>query len=204
MMADFQDLGLLDEAWIVVVSDHGEQLGEDGLFFHGMGLDDAETHVVLMVRPPGGIAGGRTVPALAELTDVLPTFAEVAGAVVPAGTSGLSLLPAVRGEPFAGHPFVHAQTSADCRTVSVRGPTGRLDYVGVPPASPYLADLVAAAALGGPGLTLADGLAVEDAEPVRAEMVRWTRGLAPAPDAAPAEVPPELEKALREHGYFGR
>jgi len=52
---------------------------------------------------PGKIQPGRTSEFLGYFPDVLPTFAEVAGAPVPAGVDGISFLPELIGEQAAGH-----------------------------------------------------------------------------------------------------
>jgi arylsulfatase A-like enzyme len=44
--------GLLDEAWVVITSDHGEEFGEHGIFGHGASLYDQVTHVPLILIPP--------------------------------------------------------------------------------------------------------------------------------------------------------
>jgi arylsulfatase A-like enzyme len=58
--------GLLDETIVIVTSDHGENLGEDGLLGHGFSLDDR------LIRVPF-VAGGPAAPwpsPLASLVDV--------------------------------------------------------------------------------------------------------------------------------------
>jgi arylsulfatase len=202
LMTALQDRGVLDEAIVVLLSDHGEQLGEHGVFWHGYGLGDEETHVMLMVRMPGGAGGGRRVHDMVELVDVLPTITELVGAVTPAGIDGRSLLPAIRGEPWHGRSFVHAQTNDLSRLVSVRSEQGRLTYSGVPPDSVYLPDVIEAARIDGPGIEASDGLPADAEEAVRAEMVAWARKLAPAPDLPVEEISPALKQSLRDHGYW--
>ncbi|HVR27890.1 MAG TPA: sulfatase [Thermoanaerobaculia bacterium] len=73
--------GLLAEAYVVFTSDHGENLGEDGLFYeHGPSVHDASLRVPLLVAGPGiepGIDAG-----VARLEDLAPTLLALAG--VPA------------------------------------------------------------------------------------------------------------------------
>ena len=67
-----------EESLVVFTSDHGENLGEDGLFFeHGPSLHDASLRVPLVVAGPG-IPPGRD-EAVAELQDVMPTVASLLG-----------------------------------------------------------------------------------------------------------------------------
>ena len=202
LMAGFKSRGVLDNAYVIVMSDHGEQLGEHGLFGHCCAVGEEETHVVLMIRAPRGANGGRHIPPYSELVDILPTVAEIAGATPPAGVVGRSLLPAVLGQSFTPRPFAHSQGTAIARSVSVRGPGGRLTYSGLDPTSPELADLVATARLDGPGFLGSD--ADSAARPaLRSELERWIRGLQPSPGSVPAtRLPDALRQSLRDHGYF--
>ena len=42
---------------LLLTADHGEALGEDGLWWHGGDLHDPQTHVPLVVWGPGVVAG---------------------------------------------------------------------------------------------------------------------------------------------------
>ena len=82
---------------IIFVSDHGEMLGERGLWFK-MSFSERSSRVPLIINGPG-IAATR-VRAPVSLIDLLPTLLYIA-ALDPdrAGTPGRSLLPMARGEP---------------------------------------------------------------------------------------------------------
>ncbi len=82
----------------VLISDHGEALGEHGLASH-MYLDDFNALVPLVVKPPGASGRGHRVPDQVRLVDLFPTLLELSGAAIPDGLDGASLLPLVRGEP---------------------------------------------------------------------------------------------------------
>ena len=51
--------GCLEDGWLVVLSDHGEMLGEKGELHHIANLWEELIHVPLLIRPPGGIAPER-------------------------------------------------------------------------------------------------------------------------------------------------
>jgi tetratricopeptide (TPR) repeat protein len=72
--------GLYDSALIVMVSDHGESLGEHGETEHGFFLYNATVHVPLIVKPPAGsgISTGRSSEPV-ETTAVAPTLLQLAG-----------------------------------------------------------------------------------------------------------------------------
>jgi arylsulfatase len=202
LMAALQARGVLDEAVVVVMSDHGEQLGENGLFGHCCEVNDAESHVPLMIRMPGGAGGGRKVDGLVELVDLMPTLLEISGVTPPAGMRGRSLMPAIRGEPFAGREVALTEGTETLRTVSVRGPTGRLTYLGLSATSPWLADVVEAARLDGPGFVATDGLPAPDREALRTSLVTWARSLVRSGKGTRGEMPAALKQSLREHGYW--
>jgi arylsulfatase A-like enzyme len=77
-----RDHGLFDEALIVVVADHGEFLGERGLYSHSYRLDRELTAVPLMIKWPHQEAG-ETVDELVSQVDLYPTIAAAAGIEVP-------------------------------------------------------------------------------------------------------------------------
>jgi arylsulfatase len=106
VLATLDELGQLDNTWIIYTSDHGEMLGDHKLwakmnFYHG------SVQVPLIIRPPGG-ALHRDEDALVELTDVTATLADIGGAEAPAGGHGESLLPALE-RPILGREFVHSR-----------------------------------------------------------------------------------------------
>ncbi|MFQ5838942.1 MAG: sulfatase-like hydrolase/transferase, partial [Thermoplasmata archaeon] len=49
----------LDKGYLVVLSDHGQLLGEDGGVDHSAGLGENLIRVPLVIRPPGGVRGQR-------------------------------------------------------------------------------------------------------------------------------------------------
>ena len=173
LMAGLDARGLLERTTIVLLSDHGEDLGEHGSFNHRFGLSDETVQVPLMVRLPGGRKGGRRVAALIELVDVAPTLWEIAGLHPPAGVRGHSLAPLISGESEEGR--AHAFSVGELRLLSVRGPSARLTASGISVDNPWAAPLIAASPIGGPSLELI-GLP-DQAEELRGALVDHLRGL---------------------------
>ncbi len=92
--------GLWQRAWVVVVADHGELLGEEGRLSHAYRLDPELVDVPLLVKRPGGPGGGREA-ALTSVADLFPTLLAAAGAPLPAGLDGRPLgRPGDRGRVF--------------------------------------------------------------------------------------------------------
>ena len=95
--------GYRENTVVVVTSDHGEMLGERGLWYK-RNFFEQSARVPLIVNAPGRFTG-RRIETLTSLVDLLPTFAELAGC--PADElvqplDGESLLPLMEGA--AGDP----------------------------------------------------------------------------------------------------
>ena len=84
--------GLLDDAFIVFWSDHGEMAGDHRRLFKNIFFRSA-VNVPLILRWPGRIAPGRTSRALAEIIDVFPTLLEGLGLPPSERCLGRSLWP---------------------------------------------------------------------------------------------------------------
>jgi choline-sulfatase len=98
-------LGIYDRAVLLLLSDHGEGLGEHGENQHGFFLYRDTLQVPLLLKLPGSKLRGRSVQAPAQLIDVVPTLCRLAGVPAPPALRGESLLDlAGAGERPAGGP----------------------------------------------------------------------------------------------------
>jgi choline-sulfatase len=77
---------------VAAVGDHGEMLGEHGELTHGVLPFTGARRVPWMLAGPG-VPAGRVSDCLARTADVAPTLLALAGAAVPPGLDGESLLP---------------------------------------------------------------------------------------------------------------
>ena len=98
-------LGVLENAVVVLTSDHGEGFGAHALFGHGGSLYDELIRVPLIVLVPAH--SGRTdVDEVVQLIDVAPTLLELIGIPVPGTFEGRSFCGLLVGGPgcrsFAG------------------------------------------------------------------------------------------------------
>ena len=96
VLDELDRLGLANDTAVVFHADHGWSLGESGEW-EKFTIWETGTRVPLVVRAPWLSAGGRDSLELAELVDVMPTIAELAGIPVPPsyGVDGESLVPAL-------------------------------------------------------------------------------------------------------------
>ena len=88
------ETGLADDTVILFTSDHGDMLGERGLWYK-MSPFEGSIRVPLLVHAPARFAPGR-VAAPVSLLDLLPTIVDLAGESPPP-VDGVSLLPALEG-----------------------------------------------------------------------------------------------------------
>src|SRR4051812_30588654 len=90
-------LDLFDRSTIILLSDHGEGLGDHGEQEHGLFLYQETTRVPLMIKPAGWRGGSKRVPTPVQHIDVAPTLLELAGEQKPAALKGRSLVPLIEG-----------------------------------------------------------------------------------------------------------
>ncbi len=89
------ELGVDDQTLIVVTSDHGEELLDHGWYGHRQSLYQELVHVPLVIRLPGKIKAGTVIDTPVSLVDLYPTLLDLLGIPIPAGLSGVSLVPLI-------------------------------------------------------------------------------------------------------------
>ena len=88
--------GIADDSLIILTADHGEQLGQHGIYGHG-GLHEAVTHIPLIMWGPKSIPGGKVIPGYVHHVDIAPTVLDVIGSETTPALDGTSLLPIIDG-----------------------------------------------------------------------------------------------------------
>ena len=81
-----------DETLIVVFGDHGESLGEHGIWFDHHGLYDPSIHVPLIMSG-SSVPSGKRVSGLVSVTDIFGSILSIAGISYPKKTDSLDLTP---------------------------------------------------------------------------------------------------------------
>ncbi len=101
LIAELERGGILDDTLVVLLSDHGEALGEHGEETHGLFVYECVLRVPLILRLPGAHGPrGKRVAATVSLIDVMPTLLELLE-LPPPPMEGQSLAALVRGEAIA-------------------------------------------------------------------------------------------------------
>lgn len=98
MLDSLEETGQAENTIVVYMSDHGEMLGDHGIFLKGSYFYEGAIRVPMIIRWPGKYKAGLRSDALVEMVDLAPTLLEAAGIVIPEGMQGLSLTPLLTGQ----------------------------------------------------------------------------------------------------------
>ncbi|WP_370440794.1 sulfatase [Kineococcus halophytocola] len=112
LRAALEARGVLEDTVIVFTSDHGDALGDHGLS-QKWSMYEGSVHVPCLVWGPGRVAPGQVLDGLTSHFDLAPTLLELAGLPVPGWMEARSLVPALRGEPYAGREHVFSEHARD-------------------------------------------------------------------------------------------
>ncbi|OAG93406.1 hypothetical protein AYW79_10715 [Ferroacidibacillus organovorans] len=85
--------GILDETMIIIAADHGEGLGEHGVYVEHWSIVDTVNHIPLIVKFPRGAGAGRTCQALVYQFDIAATICEAFQIAKPIEWDSESLWP---------------------------------------------------------------------------------------------------------------
>ena len=96
---DLRTRGIYDRALVIILSDHGEGLGDHGENEHGILLYRETIHVPLIVKLPKNARAGETIDTPVGLVDVFPTVAALVGVPAPNGLAGTALLGSTAATP---------------------------------------------------------------------------------------------------------
>jgi arylsulfatase A-like enzyme len=87
LRAELERLGIADRTIVIITGDHGESLGEHGIYFGHAGMYDTTLRVPLLMWAPGRIGVGRHSDIVSGL-DVAPTILHLAGLPLPPTMQG--------------------------------------------------------------------------------------------------------------------
>lgn len=96
LLQELQNTGQAKRTLIIYMSDHGELLGDHGIYLKGPFFYEPSIRLPLIISHPNLIAP-RRIPALVELTDLAPTLLDAVGLPYHAGMQGRSLWPLLTG-----------------------------------------------------------------------------------------------------------
>jgi len=112
--------GLAENTFVVLTSDHGELLGERGMWWKSA-LIEHSARVPMIFAHPGELPAGERCSGVTSLIDLAPTMCDVAGIEVPDFFGGDTLLPLLRDASAAwkdevlieylAHAAIHPQAA---------------------------------------------------------------------------------------------
>jgi arylsulfatase len=189
-----RELDLYGKTWIIVTADHGELLGEHGLFGHGKHLYQEITHVPLIMKYPRGERRSARNEQPLQLVDLLPLICEELGLEPPEGIQGN--VPPDLKHPIVAESYVIPQADTGHWITlhedrfklhwSSRGNHMLFDMESDPTESENLA-----------------GRRLERAEGMATRLRQYLASLPPPPPPGPTgEVDPETRETLRSLGYI--
>jgi choline-sulfatase len=147
LVSEIERLGLGEDTIVIVTSDHGEMLGEHGMWFKRTFFEPS-VRVPLVFWAPGRLAGSRRVEQTVSLVDLCPTLLELAElrgwAEVEGRLDGDSFVRLLRNEPCDWKDYAiceyYCEGALQPMRMAVRD---RLKYVYVHGEEPLLFDLAA-------------------------------------------------------------
>ncbi len=109
LLFELEQRGLLDDTLVVVLSDHGEALGEEVRFHHDDQVGDRVFHVPLVIRQPDDDSPTHHEGPV-TLTGLTPTLLQLLGITPPAGSEAFGFLGALdaTAEPPTDGPVTGA------------------------------------------------------------------------------------------------
>ncbi|MCY3780410.1 MAG: sulfatase-like hydrolase/transferase [Chloroflexi bacterium] len=118
-----------DNTLIVFLSDHGDYLGDHGMYGKGLPYESA-LRTPLIARGPG-IAAGHTIDSVESTLDIAPTLLDMADIAEPEGVQGRSLKPLLSGADLPRPSVALVENDddfAELRMRSIFTPQWRLTY----------------------------------------------------------------------------
>ncbi|MEM7011327.1 MAG: sulfatase-like hydrolase/transferase, partial [Verrucomicrobiota bacterium] len=103
LVSELERLGLSENTLILVTSDHGEMLGEHGMWFKRTYFDGSAR--IPLIAAGSGVAEGKKTDHTFSLVDLLPTFCDLAKTDCVEPTPGASLRELLSGNDSDDHDF---------------------------------------------------------------------------------------------------
>ncbi len=214
LIAEMENLGLLDNSVVMITADHGESLGEHQYFFeHGWFPYHACGWIPWVVYWPGNPNPGSRIEYPSSLLNLMPTALDLMGWPIPDGVfHGRSVVPVMLGEKDYTEPYVveeageggirrdqFLRTIQDGEWKLVHVPS--LRYQGMMQGVEYELYNVLDDANETVNVAEQNPRIVERLRTALEEIIERTGPLAPPPDQAPRYTEEELEQ-LRALGYI--
>jgi arylsulfatase A-like enzyme/Flp pilus assembly protein TadD len=198
LVHDLKAHQLYDRSTIVLLSDHGEGLGDHGEQEHGLFLYDEAIHVPLIIKQAENLGAGRRVPDVVQHLDLVPTILDYVKAPIPDNLRGRSLKPLLEGTGHLPERPVYSEALYARYHFGWSELTaltdGRYRYIKAP--EPELYDLTR-------DPHERDNLAASRASSATAMRAALDHLMAGSAIPTPAAVPADARERLQALGYVG-
>lgn len=140
LLSELERLGLSDDTLVIFTSDHGEMLGEHGMWYKRT-YHEWSSHVPLIIARPGGKT--RRAREIVSLVDLYPTILDLAGVDFDASSlDGASFAKALDGSTPGWKDIAFIEYCGEGTVKPMRAiRKGRFKYVLVPEMQPLLFDI---------------------------------------------------------------
>ena len=115
LLAQLENLDLLDNTFIIFTSDHGDHFGTRPGGANKRAAYDDCARVPLIIHHPSLARGGKVANELVANVDLMPTILEAAAVAAPKGLHGMSLLPLCAGKKVAWRDAVIIENTEDVK-----------------------------------------------------------------------------------------
>ena len=106
-------LNLSENTIVVFTTDHGDLLGDHGLWMKGPFHYEQLINVPLIIRWLGHIKSGMEISSLVSLADILPTIMSMCSFENPEGLDGVDLTPVIMGEANEARDHILVECTDD-------------------------------------------------------------------------------------------
>lgn len=121
ILSCLKNAGIYDDTAIIITSDHGENMGELGIYGEHATADKPTCHIPMIIKWPGGLAGIKA-EGLYDNVDLCPTIAELLNLPVYDGWDGISYKNTIlNGENSGKYSVVLTQCAHVCQRSALFG-----------------------------------------------------------------------------------
>lgn len=106
MLDVLEELGISEDTCFVISADHGESMGEQGIYIDHVCATESVHHIPLIMTFPGTARPASSWDGMIYNVDVMATLADLIGLPIPEGWDGQPFTPALKGEAREGREYL--------------------------------------------------------------------------------------------------
>lgn len=120
IMECLKEQEIADNTIIVFTTDHGELLGDHGIWMKGPFHYEELVKIPFIMRWPKGIPGNQVTDSLINQVDIVPTILEAIGLDVPEHIDGVSALPMLQKNVDTARDYTIVECTDDPDTLRLK------------------------------------------------------------------------------------